>query len=476
MVETRPLYLGGKFVRTESALTVINPASGEAVAQMCTARQDQVRQALADAAKALPAWRALTAKARGDFMLAVAAELQKRADEVAKLITLENGKPLAQSKGEVAMSIDHLRWFAEEGRRAYGRVIPHQVAGKRNLVIKHSVGVVGAIAPWNFPLVLAVRKIAPAWAAGCPVVLKPASQTPLSSAVFAECVDAAKLPTGIFQLVLGSARMIAQEFLTNPICRKITFTGSTEVGRELIRGAADDIKLLSLELGGHAPVLIFDDANLKQAVEGAIIAKFRNTGQSCIAANRIYVQSGIYDRFVEAFVARAKSLKVGNGLEEGMDIGPLVNQEGLDQALAQIDDAVKCGAKLLCGGKRHGNKGFFLEPTVLGGVPDCARCMTEETFAPVAPLARFDSEEQGIEWANKSPYGLSAYAFTQGLDRTWRVMEKLEAGTIGINDGAPTTSNAPFGGFKQSGWGRELGSEGLDAFLETKHVSLGMEV
>ena len=476
MVETRPLYLGGKFVRTESALTVINPASGEAVAQMCTASQDQVRQALVDAAKALPAWRALTAKARGEFMLAVAAELQKRADEVARLVTLENGKPLAQSKGEVAMSIDHLRWFAEEGRRTYGRVIPHQVAGKRNLVIKHSVGVVGAIAPWNFPLVLAVRKIAPAWSAGCPVVLKPASQTPLSSAVFAECVDAAKLPTGIFQLVLGSARMIAQEFLTNPICRKITFTGSTEVGRELIRGAADDIKLLSLELGGHAPVLIFDDANLKQAVEGAIIAKFRNTGQSCIAANRIYVQSGIYDRFVEAFVARAKSLKVGNGLDEGMDIGPLVNQEGLDQALAQIDDAVKCGAKLLCGGKRHGNKGFFLEPTVLGGVPDCARCMTEETFAPVAPLARFDSEEQGIEWANKSPYGLSAYAFTQGLDRTWRVMEKLEAGTIGINDGAPTTSNAPFGGFKQSGWGRELGSEGLDAFLETKHVSLGMEV
>jgi succinate-semialdehyde dehydrogenase / glutarate-semialdehyde dehydrogenase len=306
-------------------------------------------------------------------------------------------------------------------------------------------------------------------------VLKPASQTPLSSIAFAECVDAAKLPKGVFQLVLGPARMIAQEFLANPVCRKITFTGSTEVGRELIRGAADSIKRLSLELGGHAPVLVFDDADLQRAVEGAIVAKFRNTGQSCIAANRIYVQAGIYDRFAGAFVARAKSLKVGNGMEAGVDIGPMINQAGLDQALAHIEDAVRCGATLLCGGNRMGTQGFFLEPTVLGAVPECARCMAEETFAPVAPLVRFDSEEQGIELANHSPYGLSAYAFTQGLDRAWRVMEQLEAGTIGINDGAPSTSNAPFGGMKQSGWGRELGSEGLDAFLETKHVSMGIE-
>lgn len=476
MAESRPLYLNGRFVGSESMLTVINPATGESAGQVCTADRPQVQKALSDAQSALPAWRTLTAKARGDFMLAVAAELQRRGEEVARLITIENGKPLAQSKGEVAMSIDHLRWFAEEGRRAYGRVIPHQTAGKRHLVLKQGVGVVGAIAPWNFPLVLAVRKVAPAWAAGCPVLLKPASQTPLSAAVFAECVDAARLPAGVFQLIPGPARMIAQEFLSNPICRKVTFTGSTEVGRELIRGAADQVKLLSLELGGQAPVLVFDDANLKQAVEGCIVAKFRNTGQSCIAANRIYVQARIYDRFVEAFVARTKSLKVGNGLEGEMDIGPVVNREGLNTALEHIEDAVKCGATLLCGGKRRGTRGFFLEPTVLGGVPDCARCMIDETFAPVAPLAKFDSEEQGIEWANRSPFGLSAYAFTQGLDRTWRVMEKLEAGTIGINDGAPSTSNAPFGGFKQSGWGRELGSEGLEAFLETKHVSLGMEV
>jgi succinate-semialdehyde dehydrogenase/glutarate-semialdehyde dehydrogenase len=265
------------------------------------------------------------------------------------------------------------------------------------------------------------------------------------------------MPSGVFQVVLGSARMIAEEFLGNPICRKITFTGSTEVGKELIRGAAAQVKRLSLELGGHAPVLIFDDADLKKAVEGAIVTKFRNTGQSCIAANRIYVQAGIYDQFLAAFVARVKSLKVGNGMEEGVDIGPLVNQEGLDQALAHIDDAVKGGAKLLHGGKRWGNKGFFLEPTVLGDVPDSVRCMREETFAPVAPVVKFDSDEQGIEWANNSVYGLSAYAFTQNLDRAWRAMEKLEAGTIGINDPVPSTSNAPFGGFKQSGCGRELG-------------------
>lgn len=475
MMEVRPLYLNGQFVKAGSPLAVIDPASGEPVAQVSTLGPEQVRQALVDAQAASRPWRALTPKSRGDYLLAIAAEMQRRGDEIARLITLENGKPLAQSKGEVAMSVDHLRWFAEEGRRAYGRVVPHQVDGKRNVVIKQPVGVVGAIAPWNFPLVLSVRKVAPALAAGCPVVLKPASQTPLSSVAFAECVDAAKLPKGAFQLVLGPARMIAQEFLANPICRKITFTGSTEVGRDLIRGAADSIKLLSLELGGHAPVLVFDDADLKRAVEGAIIAKFRNTGQSCIAANRIYVQAGIYDRFVDAFVARAKSLKVGGGLEEGVEIGPVVNQAGLDQALAHIDDAVRCGAELLCGGKRIGTKGFFLEPTVLGGVPHCARCMAEETFAPVAPFVRFESEDQGIEWANNSPYGLSAYAFTQSLDRAWRVMEKLEAGTIGINDGAPSTSNAPFGGMKQSGWGRELGSEGLDAFLETKHVSMGVD-
>jgi succinate-semialdehyde dehydrogenase/glutarate-semialdehyde dehydrogenase len=475
-MRTYGLYLNGKWVESSDTITVINPATEEPVARVSTVDRAGVKRALADAHAAFPAWRDLTAMARGNYLLAIAAEVQKRADEIARAITQENGKPLAQSKGEVGMTIDHLRWFAEEGRRAYGRIIPHQTNGKRNLVIKSPVGVVGAIAPWNFPLVLSVRKVAPALAAGCPVILKPASQTPVCNLLFAECVDAAKLPAGVFQVILGSAREISEEFLTNPICRKITFTGSTEVGQTLIQGAAKQVKMLSLELGGHAPALVFDDADLNKAVEQALIAKFRNTGQSCIAANRLYVQAGIYDRFVEAFVAKAKAMKVGNGLEDGVEIGALVNQKGLDFALAQIDDAVKKGAKVLCGGQRQGTKGFFLQATVLGDVPDNAACMSEETFAPVAPIVKFTTEEEGIAKANASPFGLSAYAFTQSLDRAFRVMEKLEAGTIGINDGAPTTSNAPFGGIKMSGWGRELGTEGLDAFLETKHVSLGMSV
>lgn len=474
-MRTYGLYLNGTWAESRETITVVDPATEEAVARVSTVDRVGVKKALADAQAAYPAWRGLTAKARGDYLLAVAAEVQKRADEIAIAITRESGKPVAQSKGEVAMTVDHLRWFAEEGRRAYGRVVPHQVGGKRNLVIKSPVGVVGAIAPWNFPLVLSARKVAPALAAGCPVILKPASQTPVCNLLFAECVDAAKVPAGVFQVVVGSAKEIAEEFLTNPICRKITFTGSTEVGQTLIQGAARQVKMLSLELGGHAPALVFDDADLKKAVEQVAVAKFRNTGQSCIAANRIYVQAGIYDRFVEAFVAKVKSLKVGNGLEEGVEIGALVNQKGLGFAQAQIEDAVKKGAKVLCGGKRHGTKGFFLEPTVLGDVPDDAGCMHEETFAPVAPVVKFTTEAEGIEKANASSFGLSAYAFTQSLDRAFRVMEKLEAGTIGINDGAPTTSNAPFGGMKMSGWGRELGAEGLDAFLETKHVSLGVE-
>jgi succinate-semialdehyde dehydrogenase/glutarate-semialdehyde dehydrogenase len=411
---------------------------------------------------------------RADYLLAIAAELGRRSEEIARIVTTENGKPLAQGRGEVAVSIDHLRWFAEEARRAYGRIIPNQVAGKRHLVIKSPVGVVGAISPWNFPLILSVRKVAPALAAGCPTILKPASQTPLCNIAFAECCEAAKLPKGVLQLLVGDAAMIGEEFLNNPIVRKITFTGSTQVGQKLIAGAAKDVKKLSLELGGNAPAIVFDDADLDRAVTGAIDAKFRNTGQSCIAANRLYVQAGIYDRFVAAFTEKAKAMRIGNGLEGEQDIGPVVNEKGLQFALDQIADAQRRGAKLLAGGKRMNRPGFFLEPTVLVDVPDDAVCMSEETFAPIAPILRFDQEKDAIARANNSDYGLSAYAFTTSLDRMFRLGESLEAGTIGINDGVPSTSNAPFGGMKHSGWGRELGSEGLDAFLETKHISIGV--
>lgn len=468
------IYLDGKWVSTGHELDVVNPADGQVFASVSTVDQQQVKAALNAAHAALPRWRALTAKERGAMLQRVADELKRRQGEIACTITLENGKPLAQSKGEVAMSEDHLRWFAEEGKRAYGKWIPQQDGRKRNLSIKSPIGVVGAIAPWNFPLVLAVRKVAPALAAGCTVVLKPASKTPLSSVAFAECVEAAGIPPGVFQLVIGSAKMIAGEFLSSPQCRKITFTGSTEVGQELIRGAAETVKPLSLELGGHAPLIVFEDCDLDVAVRETLIAKFRNTGQSCIAANRIYVQKTIYGDFMSRFIEGVQALKVGNGLEEGMDVGPVIDEKALKSVLNQIDDAVKRGAKIRCGGKRmEGTQGYFLEPTVLDGVADASLCMCEETFAPMAPVISFDTEEEAIKAANNSPFGLSAYVMTRNAAQMFRCAEALEAGTIGVNDGAPTTSQAPFGGVKMSGWGRELGSEGLDAFLETKHVSIG---
>ncbi|MDX2031140.1 MAG: NAD-dependent succinate-semialdehyde dehydrogenase [Blastocatellia bacterium] len=470
------MYLNGDWLVSSPFESVVNPATGEEIAQVSTIGRERVAQAIADAHAAFSGWKKLTGKTRGDFLLAIAEEVENRSQEIARLITLENGKPLGQSAGEVAMSVDHLRWFAEEARRAYGRVVPHQAEGKRHLVIKSPMGVVGAITPWNFPLVLAVRKMAPALAAGNTVMLKPAEQTPLAAIALAECVAAAGVPKGVFQVVLGEAAEIGREFLENPLCRKVTFTGSTEVGRLLIAGAAATVKPLSLELGGHAPVLVFDDIDLDRAVEGALIAKTRNTGQSCIAANRIYVQRTIYDRFVEAFAARMGAMKFGDGLASGVEIGPLIDEAGLQKALAHIEDAVAKGARLLCGGRRAGETGYFIEPTVLADVPPEARCMGEETFAPVAALAVFDTEEEAVARANASAYGLSAYAFTGSLDRAFRLMEALEAGTIGINDGVPSTSNCPFGGLKQSGWGRELGSEGLDAFLETKHVSLGLRI
>jgi succinate-semialdehyde dehydrogenase/glutarate-semialdehyde dehydrogenase len=472
-MKTHPLYLNGEFVTTGQARPVLDPATGQPFAQISTCGRDTVARALAAAHSAFGTWRQVTGRARGDALLKIAAEVERRQDEFARTITLENGKPLAQSRGEVAMTIDHLRWFAEEARRGYGRIIAPQAEGKRHLVLKSPVGVVAAISPWNFPLTLAARKIAPALAAGCTVVLKPASATPICAALLAECVHTAGLPKGVFQLVVGAAGEIGAEFLANPLCRKITFTGSTEVGRQLIAGAAAQVKPLSLELGGHSPAIVFDDADPARALEGVLLAKFRNTGQSCIAANRIYVQRGIAERFIPDFVARAQAMKVGPGLEPGVEIGPLINAEAVDFALSHIADAQARGARLLCGGRRPPGLGrAFLEPTVLTGVADDALGMCDETFGPVAYINLFDTEAEVIARANATTYGLAAYVFTRDLDRSFRLMEALEAGMIGVNDGLPTTSNAPFGGVKQSGWGRELGSEGMEAFLDTKHVSL----
>ncbi len=472
----RRLYLSGQWVEPEDPLPVVNPASGKVIAEVGTLGRPAVAKAIADASDAWPAWRRLPGRERGAYLSKIADVLQRRAEEIARIITLENGKPLAQSRGELSMAVDHLRWFAGEAQRAYGRVVPNQVEGKRHLVIRSPVGVVGAITPWNFPLVLAVRKVAPALAAGCPVMLKPASATPLSAVMLTEAVDEAGLPAAVFQLVVGQSADIGAEMLENPLCRKITFTGSTEVGRQLIRGAAENVTKLSLELGGHAPVLVFDDADLDKAVEGTLVAKFRNTGQSCVAANRVYVQRSIAERFIPALVDATRRLKVGGGLDDGVDIGPVIDEEALKTALERIEDAARRGARVLCGGRRWpGGEGYFLEPTLLGDVPEEAICMHEETFAPVMPVCVFDDEDEGIHKANATRYGLAAYAFTRDLSRTWRLAESLEAGSIGINDAVPATSQCPFGGLKQSGWGRELGTEGLDAFLETKHIILGVE-
>ncbi len=473
----RRLYLNGKWVAPENPLAVENPATGEIIAHVGTVQRPAVGRAIADADRAWADWRATPGRARGALLDKIADIIERRADEFARMITLENGKPLAQSRGELGVTIDHLRWYAGEAQRGYGRVVPQQVPEKRHMVLRVPVGVVGAIAPWNFPLVLAVRKAAPALAAGCPVILKPASATPLSSVMLAEAVDEAGLPPGVFQLVVGDSAMIGAEMLDNPVCRKITFTGSTAVGQHLVRGAARNLTKLSLELGGHAPVLVFDDADIEQAVEGTVIAKFRNTGQSCIAANRIYVQRSIADTFTAALAEAVRELKVGDGFEDGVEIGPLIDKQTLDGALEHVADAVNRGAKVLCGGKRWegSTTGHYLEPTLLAEVPDDAVCMRDETFAPVAPISVFDDEAEAVRSANATRYGLAAYAFTRDLSRAWRLAESLEAGTVGINHTVPATSQCPFGGMKQSGWGRELGTEGLDAFLETKHISIGIE-
>lgn len=474
-MKAHPLYLNGEWVYSEETRPVINPATARAFAQICMAERDRVAGAVADAHAAFPGWRHMTGKGRGDLLRAIADQLEHRRDGIARIITQENGKPVGQSQGEVTVAVDHLRWFAEEARRVYGRTVPHQAEGKRHLVIKSPVGVVGAIAPWNFPLMLAVRKIAPALAAGCPVILKPSSRTPLSSVAFSECVDAAGLPKGVFQMVVGNADEIAAEFLDNPLCRKISFTGSTETGRKLIEGAARQIKPLSLELGGNAPVLVFDDCNVNEAVKSTALAKFRNSGQSCIAANRIYVQRRIYRVFLDALVEHTKQLTVGDGLDPHVQVGPLIDEDALVRAVEHVNDAVKGGGTILCGGNCVMQPAFFLEPTVLGDVPRTSLCTFEETFAPIAPVSAFDTETEAIELANSSNHGLSAYVFTRDMSRIFRLAEALEAGVIGINDGLPVTSQCPFGGVKQSGWGRELGSEGIDAFLEVKHISIGIE-
>ncbi len=473
-METKKLYIGGNWIDTGEHFPVVDPGNGETIANVYSAGAESARKAIDNAWNAFAEWRKRTGMQRGDYLIAVAECLKRRHEEIARTVVRENGKPLAEGRGEVNVTIDHLRWFAEEARRGYGRIVPHQADGKRHLVLKQPIGPVACISPWNFPLVLSVRKVAPALAAGCTTILRPSSKTPLCNIALAECFDEADIPSGVFQLIAGPASVIVGEFLEHPNLRKISFTGSTEVGKKLLEQSAKTVTKLSLELGGHAPVIVFEDADLDKAVEGALITKFRNTGQSCIAANRVYVQRSIYDEFLRRFGERTQRMKVGYGLDEGVEIGAIIDKEGLDNALAHIENAKKAGGRVVAGGNVvEGKNGLFLEGTVIADVPADADCMREETFAPIAPVVAFDTEEEVIAAANDTRYGLAAYLYTENLNRGLRVSEELEAGTVGLNDAVPSTSIAPFGGYKESGLGRELGSEGMEAFLETKHVSIG---
>lgn len=471
----RKMFIDGKWTEAQDGKTVgvINPANEEIVADMAFGSRADAKRALEAAQKALPGWMKLTPYDRAKVLKKTADLMRERADVIARTLTMEQGKPLAEAKAEILHSADTFEWFAEEGKRAYGQVIPNSAPGKRHVTLKHPVGVVGAIGPWNFPITLQSRKIAPALAAGCTIVCKPATQTPLSLVQVFECMVEAGLPQGVANLVTGPAQDVANEFLENRICKKISFTGSTEVGKQLMRGAADGLKRMSLELGGHAPFIVFPDADPEVGAKIAVMGKFRNNGQVCIAPSRFYVHKDVQKKFTEASVEFAKALKLGNGLDAGIEVGPMFEKKAMDNTLGLIDDARKTGAKVLTGGKQSDrfDKGYFFEPTVLSNLSMDAKIMTEEPFAPVMPVLDFSNLDDVIQAANNTRYGLAAYVFTNDLTVAWRLAEGLEAGIIGINDPVPATPQCPFGGMKESGMGRELGHEGLEAYLETKYVS-----
>jgi succinate-semialdehyde dehydrogenase/glutarate-semialdehyde dehydrogenase len=471
----KKMYIGGKWCDADGGRTldVINPATEEVIGAIAYGGRAETRRAFDVAHKAMPGWMKQTAWDRAKILKKTAELMRERCETIARTLTLEQGKPLAESRAEILHSADTFEWFAEEGKRAYGDVIPNAVAGKRHVTLKHPVGVVGAISPWNFPVTLPSRKIAPALAAGCALVCKPASQTPLCLIQVFECLEEAGLPPGVANLVMGSAQEIADEFIANPICQKISFTGSTEVGKQLMRGAANHIKRLSLELGGHAPLIVFPDADPEVVAKAAVVGKFRNNGQVCIAPSRFFVHKDVERKFTEAAIEFSRGLKLGNGLEPGVEVGPMFEKKAMDQTIGLIDDARQKGAKVLTGGRRSDRfeRGYFFEPTVLKGLDPSSKILIEEPFAPVMPLLDFNKIDEVIQAANNTRYGLAAYVFTNDLTVAWRMAEGIEAGIIGINDPVPSTPQCPFGGMKESGLGRELAHEGLEAYLETKYIS-----
>lgn len=470
------MYINGAWTGSSlSKIEVKNPATGELVGTVPKGGRKETREAIDAAHQAFSEWSKLTAYDRADYLEKLYEKMLNAADELAKVMTLEMGKPLQEAKGEVQYAATFLKWFAEESKRLYGRTIPSHVDSKRMLVIKQPVGVVGAITPWNFPAAMITRKLAPALAAGCTFIVKPADETPLTALFIAELCEEVGIPKGVVNVVTGEAAQIGEELLTNPHVHKVTFTGSTEVGKLLLKQGADQVKKMSMELGGHAPILVLDDADLDKAVAGSVLSKFRNGGQTCICGNRIYVQAGIHDEFVERFADAASKLKVGNGLEDGVDIGPVINRQGYEKIERHVQNALQHGASCVLGGNGAVNgDSYFYNPTVLTNVTPDMIIMNEETFGPVAPIQKIEDVDEAIQLANQTPYGLAAYVYTENYAKGIRIAEQLNYGIVGWNDAVPSAAQAPFGGMKQSGIGREGGIEGIEAYVETKYIAIGL--
>ena len=454
-------------------IAIHNPANGSVVGEVPMMGAAETKLAIEAAAAALPMWSRKTAKERAVILRRFADLMIANTNDLAIIMTAEQGKPLAESKGEIAYAASFIEWFAEEGKRIYGDVIPTFRGDSRVMVLRQPVGVAAAITPWNFPAAMITRKLGPALAAGCTFVCKPAPQTPFSALALAELAQRAGLPAGVFNIVTGDAEQIGGELTRNPLVRKLSFTGSTAVGKKLIAQCADTVKKVSMELGGNAPFIVFDDADLDAAVQGAMASKYRNTGQTCVCANRLYVQSGVYEAFAAKLAQAVSALRVGDGLQGPTDQGPLIDQRAVAKVQAHIADAVEHGARIACGGKPHALGGTFFEPTILLDVTPQMRVAREETFGPVAPLFRFETEADAIRMANDTEFGLAAYFYTRDLARSWRVQEALEYGLVGVNTGLMSTEVAPFGGMKESGLGREGSRYGIDEYTEMKYVCVG---
>lgn len=479
-MKTYPLYIDGQWIPAEgeASFAVTNPATGEVVGRIADASRSDVQKAIAAAHRAFPSWSSTTPLERAEILIRIYEGMLKQQETLARVMTLEQGKPLAEARGEVKYAADFFRWYAEEGKRIYGETIPASSSQKRIWVLRQPVGVTAAITPWNFPAAMITRKAAPALAAGCTVVSKPAEQTPLTAALLAEIMHEAGLPAGVFNVVTGTnAAEIGDTLLQDERVRKLTFTGSTEVGKILMRKAADTVKRISLELGGHAPFLVFEDADLEAAAREVVASKFRNAGQTCVCTNRVYVHERVKDAFAAILARMAAELPVGDGLQEGIQIGPLIDEQALEKVERHVRDAVEKGARVATGGKRISGKGTenFFEATVLVDTHHDMLVEREETFGPVLPLQAFATEEEALAKANDTRYGLAAYVYTRDLARAVRVSEKLEYGIVGINDGIPSTVQAPFGGVKESGLGREGGRHGIEEYLELKYISLKLE-